>query len=58
MTTRQTPVNALTVDVEDYFKVSAFENVISRAPWDSMTVRVRDNTHRSFGPRVVLGSAR
>ena len=46
MTTRQTPVNALTVDVEDYFQVSAFENVISRATWDSMTVRVGDNTHR------------
>lgn len=38
--------NAMTVDVEDYFQVSAFENHISRNNWDNMPVRVDKNTHR------------
>jgi len=38
--------NAMTVDVEDYFQVSAFEKVISRDCWDSMPVRVEKNTQR------------
>lgn len=38
--------NAMSVDVEDYFQVSAFENVIDRASWDSIECRVEDNTHR------------
>jgi len=38
--------NAMTVDVEDYFQVSAFENHISRNNWDNMPVRVDTNTHR------------
>ena len=38
--------NAMTVDVEDYFQVSAFENHISRNKWDSMPVRVDKNTNR------------
>lgn len=37
--------NAMTVDVEDYFQVSAFENIISRDSWDEMPVRVEKNTH-------------
>lgn len=40
------PVNAMTVDVEDYFQVSAFEGVISRADWDSLPCRVERNTDR------------
>ncbi|WNC72533.1 DUF3473 domain-containing protein [Thalassotalea psychrophila] len=36
----------LTVDVEDYFQVSAFENVIARSEWDSLEHRVEKNTHR------------
>ncbi len=39
-------LNAMTVDVEDYFQVSAFENVINRNDWDSINLRVGDNTHR------------
>ena len=39
-------VNALTVDVEDYFHVSAFEGVISPSDWDSMPHRVVGNTMR------------
>ncbi|MFC3120839.1 XrtA system polysaccharide deacetylase [Agaribacter flavus] len=37
---------AMTVDVEDYFHVSAFESVISPNDWDSLALRVGDNTHR------------
>jgi polysaccharide deacetylase family protein (PEP-CTERM system associated) len=39
-------VNAMTVDVEDYFHVSAFDNVVSRARWDSFDSRVSQNTER------------
>jgi polysaccharide deacetylase family protein (PEP-CTERM system associated) len=38
--------NALTVDVEDYFQVSAFESVVSRSDWDAITPRVGRNTER------------
>jgi polysaccharide deacetylase family protein (PEP-CTERM system associated) len=38
--------NAMTVDVEDYFHVSAFENVIERASWDLRESRVKVNTQR------------
>jgi len=38
--------NALTVDVEDYFQVSAFENAIPRETWDSLPQRVDRNTNR------------
>ena len=39
-------VNALTIDVEDYFQVSAFAPVISRRDWDSMECRVERNVER------------
>jgi polysaccharide deacetylase family protein (PEP-CTERM system associated) len=39
-------VNAMTVDVEDYFQVSAFDAVVSRADWPGMESRVERNTHR------------
>mgnify|MGYP001469853849 FL=1 len=39
-------LNAMTVDVEDYFQVSAFENVINKDSWDSQQLRVGQNTHR------------
>ncbi len=39
-------VNALTVDVEDYFHVSAFEGVIRRDRWDAYERRVTANTMR------------
>lgn len=37
-------INALTVDVEDYFHVSAFEHIIDRSDWDHMEPRVEQNT--------------
>jgi polysaccharide deacetylase family protein (PEP-CTERM system associated) len=39
-------LNAMTVDVEDYFHVSAFESVFSPSDWSTMTPRVGNNTHR------------
>jgi len=38
--------NALTVDVEDYYHVSAFERQIARTDWESYDSRVVANTHR------------
>lgn len=38
--------NALTVDVEDYFHVSAFEGVIQPDAWDGFDSRVAVNTRR------------
>ena len=39
-------VNAMSVDVEDYFQVSAFDTVVSRASWDTRESRVVQNTDR------------
>lgn len=38
--------NAMSVDVEDYFQVSAFESHIPPKNWDDWPVRVEGNTHR------------
>jgi len=38
--------NALTVDVEDYFQVQAFADVVPRAAWQDMPRRVEANTER------------
>jgi polysaccharide deacetylase family protein (PEP-CTERM system associated) len=45
-TIRAPIVNAMTVDVEDYFHVSGFDRVVSRSSWASMESRVSANTHR------------
>lgn len=39
-------LNALTIDVEDYFQVSAFEKCVRRNDWDSYPLRVEGNTRR------------
>ena len=52
-------VNALTVDVEDYFQVAAFEANIRRDDWDRMPCRVEANTNRVldlFEARGVKGT--
>jgi polysaccharide deacetylase family protein (PEP-CTERM system associated) len=36
----------MTVDVEDYFQVSAFESIVSRDQWDEAPHRVESNTVR------------
>lgn len=38
--------NAISVDVEDWFQVSAFEDVVDRRRWDSLPHRVEANTIR------------
>ena len=37
---------ALTVDVEDYFHVSAFEKAINKSDWQNLELRVEKNTYR------------
>jgi polysaccharide deacetylase family protein (PEP-CTERM system associated) len=39
-------VNGLSVDVEDWFQVGAFEGVIDRDDWGSLTDRVERNVHQ------------
>ncbi len=39
-------LNALTIDVEDYYHVTAFEGQVQRRDWDQYPSRVVGNTHR------------
>lgn len=39
-------LNALTIDVEDYYHVSGFDRCVSRSQWDELPSRVGDNTRR------------
>jgi polysaccharide deacetylase family protein (PEP-CTERM system associated) len=41
--------NAMSVDVEDYFQVSAFDNRISRSEWDQMPSRIARNIDQVLG---------
>ena len=44
--TRPALVNALTVDVEDYFQVQALAGTVPRSAWEDMPRRVEANTER------------
>jgi polysaccharide deacetylase family protein (PEP-CTERM system associated) len=49
-------INALTVDVEDYYQVGVFQNRLDRAEWGSFESRVERNTNKlleRFGQRGV-----
>ncbi|MFT3717881.1 MAG: DUF3473 domain-containing protein [Pseudorhodoferax sp.] len=46
MTASAPITNALTIDVEDYFQVSAFAPYIRRDEWDARECRVERNVHR------------
>lgn len=48
-------LNAMTIDVEDYFHVSAFDGVVPRSRWSSLESRVSANTERLL---EILGDAR
>jgi hypothetical protein len=48
-------INALTVDVEDYFHVQAFAGVISRDDWDRLPCRVEANTDRMLAQFEAAG---
>ena len=39
-------LNALTIDVEDYFHVTAFEQVIERQKWECMETRIERNCEK------------
>jgi polysaccharide deacetylase family protein (PEP-CTERM system associated) len=43
---RRRVVNAMTIDVEDYFHVSAFDGIVPRSRWDALESRVCANTDR------------
>ena len=53
-------INALTIDVEDYFQVNAFAPYIRSDQWDSYPLRVEGNSHRvldlldEFGVRATF----
>jgi polysaccharide deacetylase family protein (PEP-CTERM system associated) len=49
-------VNALTIDVEDYFQVSAFEPHVSRDSWDAQPRRVEANVDRILGMLAEQGA--
>ena len=38
--------NILTIDLEDYFMVSAFEDVVKREDWGNYESRIERNTYR------------
>jgi polysaccharide deacetylase family protein (PEP-CTERM system associated) len=39
-------INAMTIDVEDYFHVSVFDGILPRRAWDTLESRVCANTNR------------
>ena len=52
-------VNAMTVDVEDYFQVSAFEPHVDKGSWESLPRRVEPSVDRIlqlFDERSVKGT--
>ncbi len=49
-------INALTIDVEDYFQVSAFAHHVPRASWDSIPCRVEGNVDRILGMLADAGA--
>jgi len=46
VTTDAPVVNAMSIDVEDYFHVSVFDGIVPRAEWERMESRVVANTTR------------
>ncbi len=47
-------VNAMTIDVEDYYHVSAFEGIVDRSRWDAYPQRIVASTHVAL---AILGAA-
>jgi polysaccharide deacetylase family protein (PEP-CTERM system associated) len=39
-------INAMSIDVEDYFQVSAFEPYVAKNQWDNLPHRVENNTYK------------
>jgi len=49
-------VNILTIDLEDYYMVSAFDSVVKREDWEKCESRIERNTHRLLD--ILNGSIR
>ena len=49
------PVNAFSVDVEDWFQVQAFARLIDPADWDAIPCRVEANMDRMLGQFAAAG---
>ena len=49
-------INILSVDLEDYYQVSAFDSVVKRQDWDKYESRIERNTHRLLD--ILNGSMR
>lgn len=49
------PVNAMSVDVEDWFQVQAFAGIIDREQWDSLPCRVEANMDRMLAQFAAAG---
>ena len=49
MPVERQPVNAMSVDVEDWFQVQAFAGIIDPAGWDTLPCRVEANMDRLLG---------
>jgi len=49
-------VNAMSVDVEDYFQVQAFARVVSPAQWDGFDCRVEANVERILAQFAATGA--
>ena len=55
-TAADSPLNALSVDVEDYYQVTAFEGFVSRRDWSGFSPRVDRNTRRLLDLLERLGA--
>jgi polysaccharide deacetylase family protein (PEP-CTERM system associated) len=49
-------LNALSVDLEEYFQVSNFAGLIERSRWESLPSRVRDSTRRLLDAAEATGN--
>jgi polysaccharide deacetylase family protein (PEP-CTERM system associated) len=52
----QPMLNALTIDVEDYFHVTGFEGCVSRSQWDDFAPRVGGTTRRLLDHLAAAGA--
>ncbi len=55
MSVRQNILNAMTVDVEDYFQVQAFAHCVSRSSWEGTPPRVEANVDRILDQFAAAG---
>ena len=39
-------LNAITIDLEDYYQVTAFDHIIDRQNWDNIETRIQQNLEK------------